>query len=63
MKKINKKTTRPYWQPELTNQEWTTGDLFSFQVFRTKKNAVLGYPNRKINRYTGNDIEGRVFVD
>ena len=51
-----------YYQPELNDDEW--GDLlYSFEVYRLKKNAQKDFPGRRIIRYEGDDIEEPTFID
>jgi hypothetical protein len=52
-----------YYQPELSVEEWESGKLASFQVYRDWLNAKKDYPNHNIKMYSGNDIEEPTFVD
>jgi len=54
---------RVYYQPELTTEEWESGKLASFQVYRKLENAERDYPKHDINIYNGDDIENYSFVD
>lgn len=54
---------RAYYQPVLTREEWETGKLASFQVYRNQENAKRDYPNHEIKQYNGDEIENYSFVD
>ena len=54
---------RAYYQPVLSKEEWESGKLSSFQVYRNHENAVKDYPNHEIKLYNGDDIENYAFVD
>jgi len=49
-----------YYQPDNLNDN---DYLFSFQVYAHEENAEIDYPNRKIVKYTGEDIEDFEFID
>lgn len=52
-----------YYQPKLSDKEWEQGDLYSFEVFKSKEKAKKLFPNKEIIEYKGNDIENPTFVD
>jgi hypothetical protein len=47
-----------YYQPEDTKEE-----IFSFEVYRSMKNAQKDFPGQKIIRYSGDDIEDVSYID
>lgn len=51
-----------YYQPNLKDEEWGE-KLFSFEVYRSMKNAQKDFPGYKINQYSGDDVEEPCFVD
>jgi hypothetical protein len=51
-----------YYQPILSNEEWESGELSSFMVYRELKNAKLDYPNHQIAAFLDDDIEEPTFV-
>jgi len=51
-----------YYQPELKDDEWGV-KLYSFEVYRSLENAQEDFPDRKIIKYQGDDIEEPTFVD
>ena len=52
-----------YYQPILTSDEWNSGELSSFMVYRYLSNAKADYPNHTIAAYEVGDIEDPTFVD
>jgi hypothetical protein len=52
-----------YYQPILTPEEWETGELSSFMVYREFKNAKTDYPKHQIAAFEEGDIEEPTFVD
>lgn len=52
-----------YYQPILTTEEWETGNLPSFGVYKYFENAKLDYPDKVIAAYSGNDIEEPTYMD
>lgn len=52
-----------YYQPILTREEWETGELSSFMVYRSLANAKEDYPKHVIAAYEDGDIEDPTFVD
>lgn len=65
MKKKKKKNV--YYQPKFDGKGDIAGHkgehIYSFQVWRKKKNLIKEYPNCKPLRYSGNDIEEPTFMD
>lgn len=51
-----------YYQPELRDEQWGN-DLFSFEVYRSKKRAQADFPGHKIIEYRGDDIEDHTYID
>ena len=51
------------FQPVLTVEEWESGDLFSFMVYRKYENAREDYPNHTIAAYDISEIVDPTFVD
>lgn len=55
---------KTYYQPEITVKFGNDNpDFYSFFVFRSKKLAEKVFPDSKILKYTGDDIENPTFVD
>ncbi len=52
-----------YYQPILTPQEWESGVLNSFDVYRELKNAKGDFPKHTIAAYEDGDIEEPRFID
>jgi len=52
-----------FYQPILSREEWESGDLSSFMVYRNLKNAKADFPNHTIAAYEEGDIEEPTFVD
>jgi hypothetical protein len=52
-----------YYQPVLTDAEWQQTWLPSFGVFARKSVAESLFPGKKIERFTGNDIEEPTYCD
>ena len=52
-----------YYQPRLSKQEWESGELSSFEVYRYFENARLDYPDHEIVAYCGDDIENPTYAD
>ena len=57
------KTKQIFYQPILTPDEWTKGELSSFMVYRQLANAKADYPSHQIAAYEEGDIEDPTFVD
>ncbi len=51
-------TAEIYYQPEDTKEE-----IFSFEVYHSLKNAQKDFPDQKIIRYSGDDIEDPSYID
>jgi hypothetical protein len=51
------------FQPVLTKEEWETGELSSFMVYRSLANAKQDYPKHVIAAYVEGEIEDPTFVD
>lgn len=54
---------KKYYQPDLSDNDWKTGELSSFEVYHLKENCKKDFPDFKINEYSGNDIEFPHFRD
>lgn len=51
-----------YYQPKLKDEEW--GNLlWSFEVYFSKERCQLDFPDHEIVEYSGDDIEGKTYVD
>ena len=53
----------PYFQPRLTDEQWETGELSSFDVYRHFKHCKEDYPDVIIDTFVGSQIEDHTFVD
>lgn len=56
-----------YYQPEFVNGDppisATGSELFSFEVYKDRKNCQKDFPDSKIIAYSGDEIENPTFVD
>lgn len=52
-----------YFQPVLTDEEWETGNLASFEVYRSYEKARQDYPGKQIAQYKNEEIEDHTYVD
>jgi hypothetical protein len=52
-----------YYQPRLSDEEWATGKLSSFEVYRHYEHCKEDYPDNIIDRYVGSEIENHSYVD
>jgi len=52
-----------YYQPQLTDKEWQSGLINSWEVFKSKKLAEKVFRGKKILEYKGDDIEEKTYVD
>jgi hypothetical protein len=52
-----------FYQPILTEQEWESGTLSSFEVYKNLENAKRDFPTKMIAAYLEGDIEEPTIVD
>ena len=52
-----------FFQPILSKEEWDSGVLSSFMVYRDYLNAKIDFPNHTIAAYAYHEIEDPTFVD
>lgn len=52
-----------YYQPILTQEEWESGVLSSFEVYRDLKNAKMDFPKHQIAVYIEGEIQDPTIID
>lgn len=52
-----------YFQPRLTDEQWESGQLNSFDVYRHHENVKEDFPDAVIDIYRNGDIENPTFID
>ena len=54
---------KPVYQPDFQNPKVIESNLFSFQVYHSKENAMRDFPGVEILEYNIGDIEDPSFID
>ena len=51
------------YQPILSDEEWETGDLRTYEVFASEEEAQARFPNHEIQQLSSDDIEDAYWAD
>jgi hypothetical protein len=51
------------YQPVLSDEEWETGDLATYEVFASEEDAQARFPNHQIQKLSSTDIEDAYWAD
>ena len=51
------------YQPILSDEEWETGDLRTYEVFASEEEAQTRFPNHEIQQLSSDDIEDAYWAD